>query len=100
MARRGAVNSFFPDLPSRPVDTLSFALGVSETEMTVLYQILKRLILPPGFLILLLVVGFTFSFLKFRRLGRVILAVGILFLYLLSISPTADLLLTPLESQY
>ena len=68
--------------------------------MTVLYQILKRLILPPGFLILLLVVGFTFSFLKFRRLGRVILAVGILFLYLLSISPTADLLLTPLESKY
>ena len=68
--------------------------------MNALYQILKRLILPPGFLILLLVVGFTFSFLKFRRLGRVILAVGILFLYLLSISPTADLLLTPLESKY
>jgi uncharacterized SAM-binding protein YcdF (DUF218 family) len=68
--------------------------------MTALYQILKRLILPPTILIVLLVVGFTFSFLKFRRLGRVILAVGILFLYLLSISPTADLLLAPLESKY
>ena len=68
--------------------------------MATLYQLHKRLILPPGFLILLLVVGFTFSFLKFRRLGRVMLAVGILFLYLLSISPTADLLLTPLESKY
>lgn len=68
--------------------------------MAALYQILKRLILPPGFLIVLLVVGFTLSFMRFRRLGRVILAIGILFLYLLSISPTADVLLIPLESQY
>jgi uncharacterized SAM-binding protein YcdF (DUF218 family) len=68
--------------------------------MTALYQILTRLILPPTFLLLLLVVGFTISFMRFRRLGRIILAVGILFLYLLSISPTADLLLTPLESKY
>jgi uncharacterized SAM-binding protein YcdF (DUF218 family) len=68
--------------------------------MTALYQIFKRLILPPTSLILLLVVGFTFTFVKFRRLGRILLAVGIFFLYLLSISPTADLLLTPLESKY
>jgi uncharacterized SAM-binding protein YcdF (DUF218 family) len=68
--------------------------------MTALYQLFKRLILPPTSLIVLLVVGFTLTFLKFRRLGRVLLAVGILFLYLLSISPTADLLLTPLESKY
>ena len=68
--------------------------------MTALYQLFKRLILPPTSLIVLLVVGFTLTFLKFRRLGRVLLAVGILFLYLLSISPTADLLLSPLESKY
>ena len=68
--------------------------------MTALYQIFKRLILPPTSLLLLLVVGFTFTFLKFRRLGRVLLALGIFFLYLLSISPTADVLLAPLESQY
>lgn len=68
--------------------------------MIALYAILKRLILPPTLLILLLMVGFTFSFLRFRRLGRVILAFSIVVFYVLSISPTGDLLLGSLESRY
>ena len=68
--------------------------------MTALYQIIKRLILPPGFIFVILLVGFGFSLWRFRRVGRVMLAVGILFLYLLSIPPTADLLLEPLESRH
>jgi uncharacterized SAM-binding protein YcdF (DUF218 family) len=43
---------------------------------------------------------FHFQLLEVPKTGQVMLAVGILFLYLLSISPTADLLLTPLESKY
>ena len=70
------------------------------TEMTVLYQIVKRIMLPPAFILLMLMVGFSLSLWRFRRLGRLFLAVGILLLYLLSISPTADLLVGPLESRY
>lgn len=68
--------------------------------MTLLYQILKCLILPPGSIFILLLVGFVLSMLRFRRLGRVVLGLGILLLYLLSISPTGDLLLGSLESRY
>lgn len=68
--------------------------------MSALYEIIKRLVLPPGFILVLLLAGFGFSLWRFRRLGRLVLALSILFLYLLSISPTADLLVGPLESRY
>ena len=68
--------------------------------MTVLYQIFKRLVLPPGSIFILLLAGFVFSMLRFRRLGRVILGLSILIFYVLSISPTGDLLLGSLESRY
>jgi uncharacterized SAM-binding protein YcdF (DUF218 family) len=68
--------------------------------MTALYQILKRLILPPGSIFILLLAGFVLSVYKFRRLGRVILALSILIFYVLSIAPTGDLLLGSLESRY
>ena len=68
--------------------------------MTVLYQIFKRLILPPGSIFILLLAGFFLSLWKFRRLGRVILGLGILIFYVLSIAPTGDLLLGSLESRY
>ena len=66
--------------------------------MTALYQIIKRLILPPSCILVLLLAGFGLSLWRFRRLGRVMLAVSILFLYLLSITPSADFLMEPLES--
>jgi uncharacterized SAM-binding protein YcdF (DUF218 family) len=68
--------------------------------MTAIYQIIKPLVLPPTFILLLLVVGFILSLWKFRRVGRVLLALGILLFYLLSISPTADLFLGSLESRH
>lgn len=68
--------------------------------MSALYAIIKRLVLPPGFVLVLLLVGFGLSLWRFRRLGRVVLALSILFLYLLSIAPTADLLIGNLESRY
>jgi uncharacterized SAM-binding protein YcdF (DUF218 family) len=70
------------------------------TEMIVLYQIVKGIMLPPALLVLVLFVGFGLSFSRFRRLGHVVLALGIFSLYLLSIAPIADLLVTPLESRY
>jgi uncharacterized SAM-binding protein YcdF (DUF218 family) len=68
--------------------------------MTILYQIAKHIMLPPACILLILIVGFGLSFWRFRRLGQVVLGLGILSLYLLSIAPIADLLVTPLESQY
>jgi uncharacterized SAM-binding protein YcdF (DUF218 family) len=68
--------------------------------MSALYEIIKRLVLPPGFILVLLLAGFGLSLWRFRRLGRVVLSLGVLFLYLLSIAPTADLLMGPLESRY
>jgi len=68
--------------------------------MTVLYQIVKRMMLPPAFILLMLIAGFALGLWRFRRLGRVVLALSILFFYLLSIAPTADLLVGPLESRY
>lgn len=68
--------------------------------MTILYQIVKRLVLPLSFILLLLLASFALILWKFKRLGKVMLALGILLLYLLSIAPTADLLLNPLESPH
>ena len=68
--------------------------------MSTLYQIIKILALPPASIILLMVVGFGLGWWRFRRLGRVVLALSMLFLYLLSIAPTADVLVSPLESRY
>jgi len=74
------------------------ALDVSE--MAILYQIVKRIMLPPAFILLMFMAGFSLSLFRFRRLGRIVLALSIMFFYLLSISPTADLLVGPLESRY
>ena len=68
--------------------------------MTAVYQIIKVLALPPASILVLMVVGFGLSLWRCRRLGRVVLVLSMLFLYLLSIGPTADLLEGPLESRY
>jgi uncharacterized SAM-binding protein YcdF (DUF218 family) len=68
--------------------------------MRAVYQFIKVLALPPASILVLMVVGFALSLWRFRRLGRVVLALSMLLLYLLSIAPTADLLVGPLESKY
>ena len=83
-----------------PSKVLGEGNALSVTEMTILYQIAKQMLLPPASILVLMVVGLGLSLWRFRRLGRVVLALSILFLYLLSIAPTADLLVGPLESRY
>jgi uncharacterized SAM-binding protein YcdF (DUF218 family) len=68
--------------------------------MDVLYQIVKHLTLPLSFILGLLLTGFSLVLVRWRRLGLVVLSVSILLLYVLSIAPTADRLLQPLESNY
>ncbi len=68
--------------------------------MVVLYEIAKRMLTPPSIVLLLLLAGFVLTLWRFQRLGRIMLAFGIILFYLLSISPTADLLLNPLESAH
>ena len=83
-----------------PSQVIGEGNALDVTEMAILYQIVKRIMLPPAFILVMLMVGFGLNLWRFRRLGRLILALGILLLYLLSISPTADLLVGPLESRY
>lgn len=54
------------------------------------------LILPPASLVIIMALGFLVG--PRRVLGRLLVALGFLFLYLLSISPISDALLKPLET--
>jgi uncharacterized SAM-binding protein YcdF (DUF218 family) len=56
------------------------------------------LILPPASLILLMGLGFLVGARRF--LGRLLIALGFLLLYLLSISPVSDALLGPIETAF
>jgi uncharacterized SAM-binding protein YcdF (DUF218 family) len=60
----------------------------------------KHLIMAPVLILLFLVTGFLIVLTAARRLGVVLLAMGILLYYGLSISPTSQWLLRPLESRY
>lgn len=68
--------------------------------MLALHYIVKQLVLPPCSILVLLAIGFSFSLMRFRRLARVVLAGGIVSFYLVSINPTADVLLRSLESRH
>jgi uncharacterized SAM-binding protein YcdF (DUF218 family) len=68
--------------------------------MSSLLQLTKDLATPLCSILLFLAAGFLLVLTRLRRLGVVLLAVGILLLYGLSISPTANWLLRPLESRY
>jgi uncharacterized SAM-binding protein YcdF (DUF218 family) len=62
-------------------------------------KVLLSLILPPASLLLLMLSGL--ALLRWRRTaGRILLAVGIILLYMLSLDPIADRLIRPLEAPY
>jgi len=63
--------------------------------MSIFYDTLKILILPPGLIIILLVVGLCLF--RMRRLSFVLLFSATLFLYLLSINPVTNFLACHLE---
>jgi uncharacterized SAM-binding protein YcdF (DUF218 family) len=63
----------------------------------VLQKIIWFLILPPASLLVLFAAGLFIPHNRYRRTGRILIAAGITFLYLLSLGHVADLILRPLE---
>ncbi|HOA47769.1 MAG TPA: YdcF family protein, partial [Candidatus Pacearchaeota archaeon] len=69
----------------------------------IIFKILQWFLVPSGFIFVFLVVGLILIFRKKRKLkkiGKIFLAVGVTLFYLFSITPIADLILTPLENMY
>src|SRR5512137_1839885 len=63
----------------------------------IVQKVLLSLILPPASLILLILTGLVL--LRWRRTaGRIVLAIGIILLYVLSLEPVSDGLIRPLEA--
>lgn len=67
----------------------------------VLYNIFRIFLLPSVFGMILIVVGLIFTLkLKKQRIGKIMLIFSIIFYYLILITPTADLVIKPLEMRY
>jgi len=66
-----------------------------------LFKILQEFLLPSVFVFVLILIGIILVFRKKRgKLGKILIILGILFYYLFSITPVADLIISPLENQY
>lgn len=65
----------------------------------ILFKILQEFLLPSTFIFVLILIGFYFWRFK-KKSGTIIIIVSILLYYILSITPIADLILSPLESQH
>ncbi len=67
-------------------------------------EIIQMFFVPSVFLFIFFILGLFFIFaiwsIKWKRLGVALLIISILFYYIFSITPTADLLLFPLERKY
>ena len=64
-------------------------------------KILEMFLLPSVFVLVLILIGIILIFRKKRgKLGKILIILGILFYYLFSITPVADLIISPLEKQY
>ncbi len=69
--------------------------------LTLFLEIFKTLLEPSVFILVFFILGIIFVFqTKRRRLGKILLIIGIAIYYIFSITPTADLVLLPLENQY
>ncbi len=69
----------------------------------IIFKILQWFLVPSGFIFIFLVVGLILIFRKKRKLkkiGKIFLAVGVALFYFFSITPVADLILSPLENRY
>ncbi len=68
------------------------------------FEIIKIFFVPSVFLFIFFVLGLFFIFaiwsLKWKKLGIILLIFSIIFYYIFSITPTADLFLFPLEKKY
>ncbi len=66
-----------------------------------LFKVLQEFLLPSVFIFVLILVGVIFLLReKRKRVGKALIIIGIALYYLFSITPVADLILLPLESQY
>lgn len=63
-------------------------------------MILSQIILPSVFIPIIILIGIVLVFSKGYKIGRIVLIVGLVAYYGFSITPTADLLLKPLEQEY
>jgi len=69
--------------------------------MMLFLKILEMFLLPSVFVLVLILIGIILIFRKKRgKLGKILIILGILFYYLFSITPVADLIISPLEKQY
>ena len=71
-----------------------------EVSLFLLSKTLGVMIIPPGLIIVLLVLSLAFFLLNRRKTGVTFLAVALSVLFLLSIEPVKNALLTPLEDKY
>lgn len=68
--------------------------------MDVIGDLIDRLLLPPGLLLVLLAVGLLLAVLKRHRAGLITLSAGCAILVVLSLPPVTGALLAPLEDRY
>jgi len=66
-----------------------------------IFKIFQEFLLPSVFILVLILAGAILIFRAGKRkIGKILIILGILLYYLFSITPTADLILTPLENRY
>ena len=65
----------------------------------IVFKIFQMFLLPGVFILVLLISGLTFFILR-KKAGRVLIVIAIVFYYFFSITPIADLVISPLENQY
>jgi len=66
----------------------------------ILFKIVQKFLLPSVFILIFMLAGLLIFKLKKQKAGKILLIVGIVFYYFLSITPVADLIIGPLENQY
>ena len=63
------------------------------------FEIFQMFLLPGVFIFVLLISGLIFFVLR-KKVGKILIIASIIFYYFFSISPVADLVISPLENQY
>lgn len=66
----------------------------------ILFKFFQEFLLPSVFVFVLFLAGLISLKIKKQKIGKFLIVIGILLYYFFSISPTADLILKPLEEKY
>jgi len=66
----------------------------------IIFKILKAFLLPSVFIFVSLLLGLILSLKKRKKLGNILIILGIIFYYFFSITLVGDFLLRPLENKY